>query len=245
MGQAKRRRDKHRRDQEAGLPVPVREFAREPRQSPTLDDARPGRLSSYARWEIGTDVYGWMILLPYLEYANDGDGPPADLFAPRRPDESEEDFTARRLADQLLVETSAMAGTPRAQVAEVLSSLVPQSMAQGLVRRLGEWGAKLLDDSGASVAPVTWAAGARPLLGGLCPAAHGGAGLGQLEVLANSRLVVTEPARQQLVKHPVATVHAMAALVAWLYDQNEVVPDRAKAVLELAENARKMGKHIF
>ncbi|MFE0055376.1 hypothetical protein [Streptomyces sp. NPDC059003] len=245
MGEAKRRRDKQRRDREAGIPVPVREFAREPRQSPTLDDARPGRLSSYARWEIGTDVYGWMILLSYLEYAEDGDDLPAGLFAPRRPGESEEDFATRRRADQLLVETSAMAGTPRSQVAEVLSSWVPQSMVQGLVRRLGEWGAKLLDDSGATVDPVEWAADARPLLGGLCPAAHWDAGLDQLEVLAGSHLVVTEPARQQLVEHPVAAVHAMAALVARLYDQTEVVPDRAKAVLELADNAGKMGKHIF
>ncbi|WP_414169131.1 hypothetical protein ACMATS_25010 [Streptoverticillium reticulum] len=245
MGEAKRRRDKQRRDREAGLPVPVREFAREPRQRPTPDDARSGRLSSYARWEIGTDVYGWMILLAYLEYAEDGNALPATLFAPRRPDESEEDFATRRRADQLLVETSAMAGTPRAQVAEVLSSWVPQSMVQGLVHRLGEWGAKLLDDSGATVAPAAWAAGARPLLGGLCPATHWDAGLDQLEVLASSRLVVTEPARQQLVEYPVAAVHAMAALVAWLYDQTEVVPDRAKAVLELAETAGKMGKFVF
>ncbi|MGW2858324.1 hypothetical protein [Streptomyces sp. NPDC001205] len=67
----------------------------------------------------------------------------------------------------------------------------------------------------------------------------------QLEVLVGSRLAVTEPARQQLVEHPVATVHAMAALVTWLYDQTEVVPDRAKAVLELADIAGKMGTHIF
>ncbi|MFG3112883.1 hypothetical protein ACGF4C_00625 [Streptomyces sp. NPDC048197] len=246
MGEAKRRRMKQLRDQQEGRPVPVREFAREPRQTPNMDDGRPGRLSSYTRWEIGTDVYGWLILLAYLEFAKNGaDGLPEGLFAPRRPDESEEDFATRMQADELLVETSAMAGSPRSQVAEVLSSWVPVSMVQAMVTRLGGFGAKLLDDSGAAVDPVAWASGARPLLGGLCPATHWEAGLDQLETFAESRLVVTDPACEQLLQHPVATVHAMAALVTWLYDQAEVVPDRAAAVYELADMGAKMGKFVF
>ncbi len=60
-----------------------------------------------------------------------------------------------------------------------------------------------------------------------------------------SRLVVTQQASDHLERHPVATVHATAALVAWLYGQPQAVADQGEAVLELAENAAKFGKFIF
>lgn len=226
--------------------MPVREFAREPRQPPSLDDARRGRLSSYARWEIGKSVYAWMVLLAYLEYAQaDDTALQTDVLEPRRADESEQEFEARRRSAELLVETSAMAGSPAAQVTEILSSWVAQSIVPELVENLAHEGVAPLDKNDVTPDPAEWQAGARMLLGGVCPSRHWDTALDHLELLAHSRLVITGEIRARMTEHPAATIHATAALVAWIYGQPHIVPSEAEATLELAERASKFGEQVF
>lgn len=228
-----------------GRLIPPREFAREPRKTPTPDDAGGGRLSSYARWDIGKYTYAWMILLSYLEQSESRDERLSELLRPRDEGESEQEAADRRRTAELLVETSAMAGTPADQVAEIMSSWVALSIVPELVGHLADEGLKLLESATAAPDPDAWEAGARSLFAGVCPAWHWNAGLDQVDRLAHSRLVVNGPVRTAMTEHPAATIHAMAALVAWLYGQPDVVPNRAESVLELAERASKFGKFIF
>ncbi|MFZ3470369.1 hypothetical protein ACODT3_24665 [Streptomyces sp. 4.24] len=210
----------------------------------STDDMGGGRLSSYTRREIGKKVYAWLILLSYLEGALDGaDGLPADLFAPQKPDESGEDYVARIKTDHLLVATKAMVGSPAEQVAEVLSRWVPRSLVPGVVDNLAAEGLRHLDTTAPD--PAQWQAGARPLLGILCPPKHWEAALDQLEALAASRLKITDAIAQHLADQPVATVHAAAALVTWLYGRPDIVADPAAARLDLAERAGKFGEFAF
>ncbi|MEU9700241.1 hypothetical protein [Streptomyces sp. NPDC047981] len=241
MGKGKRLRAQRAKDQAARR---ARELAPEPTRPVSTDDMGGGRLSSYTRREIGKQVYAWMILLSYLEGALDGgDGLPKDLFAPQKPGESDEDYAARIEADRLVAETQAMAGSPAEQVAEVLSSWVPRSLVPGVVEQLSAEGLRHLDT--ATPDPGQWQSGARPLLGILCPPAHWEAALDQLEALAASRLKVTGTIAEHLDDHPVATVHAAAALVTWLYGRPDIVADPAAARLELAERAGKFGEFVF
>ncbi|MFD5030014.1 hypothetical protein ACFWM0_06250 [Streptomyces sp. NPDC058405] len=210
----------------------------------STDDTGGARISSYTRQEIGKQVYAWMILLSYLEGALDGaDGLPADLFAPQKLDESDEDYAARIKTDHLLVETQSMAGSPAEQAAEVLSSWVPPSLVPGVVDNLAAEGLRHLDT--ATPDPSQWQAGARPLLGILCPPKHWEAALDQLEALAASRLKITGTIAEHLTGQPVATVHAAAALVTWLYGRPDIISDPAAARLELAERASKLGEFVF
>lgn len=241
MGKGKRLRAQHVKDQSARR---ERELAPEPSRPVSMDDMGGGRMSSYTRREIGKQVYAWMILLSYLEGALDGaDGLPADLFAPQKPQESGEDYAERIRTDRLLVETQAMAGSPAEQVAEVLSSWVPRSLVSGVVDQLAGEGLRHLD----TVIPdaEVWQSGARPLLGILCPPKHWEAALDQLEALAASRLKLTDAIAEHLTGHPVATVHAAAALVTWLYGRADIIVDPSAARLELAERAGKFGEFVF
>jgi hypothetical protein len=241
VGKGKRMRAQRAKEQAARR---ARELAPEPSRAPSPDDMGGGRMSSYTRREIGKQVYAWMLLLSYLEGALEGpDGLPADLFAPQKPDESDEDYAARIKTDHLMVETQAMAGSPAEQVAEVLSSWVSRSLVPGVVDNLAAEGLQHLDT--ATPDPALWQAGARPLLGIVCPPAHWEAALDQLEALAASRLKVTDVIAERLTGKPVATVHAAAALVTWLYRRPDIVADPAAARLELAERAGKFGEFVF
>ncbi|MFD3662826.1 hypothetical protein ACFWVF_19885 [Streptomyces sp. NPDC058659] len=241
MGKGKRLRAQRVKDQSARR---ERELAPEPSRPVSTDDGGGGRMSSYARREIGKQVYAWMILLSYLEGALDGaDGLPENLFASQKPDESGEDYAARIKTDRLLVETQAMAGSPAEQVAEVLSSWVTRSLVAGVVNHLASEGLRHLDT--ATLDPDQWQAGARPLLGILCPPKHWEAALDQLEALATSRLTINDVIAGHLSGQPVATVHAAAALVTWLYGRPDIIADPAAARLELAERAGKFGEFVF
>ncbi|WP_030230291.1 hypothetical protein [Streptomyces sp. NRRL S-350] len=241
MGKGKRLRAQRVKDQAAGR---GRELAPEPSGPVSMDDMGGGRLSSYTRREIGKQVHAWMILLSYLEGALDGaDGLPEDLFAPQKPGESDEDHAARIEADRLLAQTQAMAGSPAEQVAEVLSSWVPRSQVAGVVDHLAAEGLRHLDT--VTLDPAVWQSGARPLLGILCPPKHWEAALDQLEALAASRLKITDVIAEQLTGQPVATVHAAAALVTWLYGRSDIIADPQAARLELAERAGKFGEFVF
>lgn len=241
MGKGKRLRAQRAQDHAERR---SRELAPEPSRPPSPDDMGGGRLSSYARWEIGKQVYAWMILLSYLEASLEGpDGLPADLFAPQKPDESDEDYAQRIRVGHLMVETQAMAGSPAEQVAEVLSSWVPRSMVPGVVGSLAAEGLKHLGTATPDV--DQWHVGARPILGALCPAAHWEAALDQLEALAASRLDVAAVDAERMMSQPVATVHAAAALVTWLYGRPDIVADPSAARLELAERGSKFGEYVF
>jgi hypothetical protein len=219
-------------------------LAPEPATPPSIDDQRKG-LSSYARQEIRKKVTAWMILLAYLEYAQDGDGPPADFLAPRREGESEEEFALRWKTDLLLAETTEFAGSPADQTAEVLASWITPSMVPGVLETLAGEVAAILDSSGYQPVPAAWQAGARSLFGALCPAEDWEVGLDQLEALASSRLAVTEQTEKQATAAPIATIHAAAALTAWLYGQPEAVHDEAVATSALADRAAKFGDLCF
>ncbi|MQS17382.1 hypothetical protein F7Q99_35675 [Streptomyces kaniharaensis] len=241
MGKGKRLRAQRVKEGTVGR---GRELAPEPSRPVSMDDMGGGRLSSYTRQEISKQVYAWMILLSYMEAALEGaDGLPENLFAPQKSGESDEDYTARIKVDRLLVETRAMAGSPAEQVAEVLSSWVPSSLVPGVVDHLAGEGLRHLDT--AIPDPGQWQAGARPLLGILCPPKHWEAALDQLEALATSRLKITDAIAERLTGQPVATVHAAAALVTWLYGRPDIIADPAAARLELAERAGKFGKFVF
>ncbi|MFE6977109.1 hypothetical protein [Streptomyces sp. NPDC057682] len=45
--------------------------------------------------------------------------------------------------------------------------------------------------------------------------------------------------------HRVATVHAAAAMVPWLYGRPDIVADPAAARLELAKPASRFGDYVF
>lgn len=241
VGKGKRLRAQRVKDQSARR---TRELAPEPSRPVSTDDMGGGRMSSYTRQEIGKQVYAWMIILSYLEGALDGaDGMPENLFAPQKPDESDEEYVARIKTDHLVVKTRAMAGSPAEQVAEVLSSWVPRSLVPGVVDNLAAEGLRHLDT--ATPDPDQWQANARPLLGILCPPQHWEAALDQLEALATSRLKITGAIAEHLTDQPVATVHAAAALVTWLYGRPDVIADPAAARLELAERAGKFGTFVF
>ncbi|GAA2255746.1 hypothetical protein GCM10010430_44470 [Kitasatospora cystarginea] len=244
MGKGKRLRAQRQGELEKRRSQP-QELAPEPVRPPSPDDAGGGRLSSYARWEIGKHVYAWMILLSYLELAIDGPGVPADLLAPQGASENDEEFAARRTSAQLHAEVDALAGSPAEQVAEVLSWVAP-SQASAVVENLAAEGIKHLNASGANWPdPAEWQAGARPLIGALCPAAHWNAALEQLDTLAASQLAVTGEIITRGIEHPVATIHAIAALVTWLHGRSDIVADPAAARLELAEQSSKLGEFIF
>ncbi|MFJ2744818.1 hypothetical protein ACIO3O_34755 [Streptomyces sp. NPDC087440] len=241
MGKGKRLRKQGSKDRTTRGP---RELAPEPSKASTRDDIGGGRLSSYARQELGKQVYAWMILLSYLECALDGpDGLPAGLLAPQKPDESDEDYTERIRTDRLVVETQAMASSPAEQVAEVLSSWVSRSMVHDVVGHLAGEGMRHLGTT--AVDPDQWQAGARTLLGIMCPPRHWDAALDQLEALAVSRLEADTTITARLASEPIATVHSAAALVTWLYQQPGIVASPAEARSELAERASKFGRFVF
>ncbi|MFE9424223.1 hypothetical protein ACFYNO_14795 [Kitasatospora sp. NPDC006697] len=243
MGKGKRLRAQRQTGQRRPQPG---ELAPEPVRPPDQDDAGGGRLSSYARWEIGKHLYAWMVLLSYLEFALDGPGVPADLLAPQGAGESDDEFAARRRLARLHVEADAMAGSPAEQVAEVLSTWVSPSQVSAVVKNVAAEGIKHLDASSvAGPDPAEWRAGARPFIGALCPATHWDAALEQSDAFIASRLVVTGEITMRMIEHPVATVHAAAALVTWLYSRPEVVADPAAARLELADQAGKFGEFVF
>jgi len=244
VGKGKRLRAQRLKDQSARRERVLAELAPEPSGPVSTDDMGGGQLSSYTRREIGKQVYAWMILLSYLEGALDGaDGLPGNLFAPQKPDESDEDYAARIRNDRLLVEAQALAGSPAKQVAEVLSSWVPRSLVPGVVDQLAAEGLRHLGT--AALDASLWQAGARPLLGILCPPKHWEAALDQLEALAASRLKITGVIAEHLTGKPVATVHAAAALVTWLYGRPDIIANPQAARLELAERAGKFGEFVF
>ncbi|MFI1060451.1 hypothetical protein ACH4TC_00990 [Streptomyces spororaveus] len=65
----------------------------------------------------------------------------------------------------------------------------------------------------------------------MCPARH--------------RVKATNDVAQRITAQPVATVHAVAALVTWLYGRPYIVADPAAARLELAERTGKFGEFVF
>ncbi|ONK13160.1 hypothetical protein [Streptomyces sp. MP131-18] len=220
-------------------------LAKEPNTTPTMGDQRRGQLSSLTRQEIRSRVTAWMILLSYLESARDAGEAADDFLAPRHDDEGEEEFALRREAAHKLALAKALTGGAAEEVAEVLASWVTPSMAPTVIATLTAEATKILDDSRYQADSAAWRAGARKLFGTLCPAELWDAGLDQIETLAEHRLAVPEQNDQLSDDQLIATIHAAAALVAWLYDQPEAVPDRAAAQMELAERAGKFGNLAF
>jgi hypothetical protein len=118
-------------------------------------------------------------------------------------------------------------------------------MAPTVIATLAAEATTILNDSPYRTDAAAWEAGARKLFVAMCPAELWDAGLDQIETLAEHRLAVPERNDQPGDDQLIATIHASAALVAWLYDQPEAVPDRAAAQMELAERAGKFGNLAF
>jgi len=245
MGKGKRLRAEKAAGQLGGRRAPrFSGLAPEPATQPVMGDQTHGRMSSHTRAEIGTSVYGWMLLLPYAEWASTGDALPPALVAARQSAEDDDAYAQRVELGQMMAKAKALADGPAREAAEILATWVPPSSVPGVVAAIATEGlGKLKAAESFELDREAWVVGARPLVGALCPAEHRLAAFDQLDALADSRLEVTEPVAALMAKEPIATVHAAAALVCWLMLQPALVPALNQAVLELTQRAESFLKY--
>jgi len=217
-------------------------LAPEPATQPVMGDQTHGRMSSHTRAEIGKSVYGWMLLLPYVEWATTGDPLPPALVAARQSAEDDDAYAQRVELGQMMAK--ALADGPAQEAAQILATWVPPSSVPGVVAAITTEGlGKLKAAESFELDREAWVVGARSLVGALCPAENWLAAFDRLDALADSRLEVTEPVAALMAKESIATVHAAAALVCWLMLQPALVPDLNQAVLELTQRAQNFLKH--
>lgn len=129
-------------------------------------------LSPQERRELAQRVNAWQFLLNYLNYVRDGGfDVPLDQFGPRHPDETAEQAELRLTVARKTKEVQALAGNWAELCVEVLS-WIPLDTADAVVANIAEVGGNWLTTSKHIPDRDEWIAGARPLLGVLCPAEH-------------------------------------------------------------------------
>jgi hypothetical protein len=194
-----------------------------------------------------TQANGLQFLLNYLNYVRDGGfNVPADKFGPRRPDETAEQAALRREAARLTKEVQALAGDWADLCAEVLGWVEPGTAADvaGVIVDVGRgWlkAARVTPDHDA------WLVGAQGLLGVLSPADQMDDAFAVLDQMGTMGIAPGEPEPHldaTAATTPAATIHAAAALVAWLFGTRTVVADQTAAMRKLAEKAMSLSEHI-
>jgi hypothetical protein len=216
----------------------------EPMPDPFVRDAPVGtRLAPRTRRELSHSVDANLFLLNYMQWVDEGGLQNSHLadFEPQRDGEPEADAAERmQAAHRLLNGISSWTDMCASVLREVHTN-----DALALIEHIAKVGTTWLDESGYVPDPAAWRTGTRLLLAVQCPAVHWSEALGLLDLrlamIANTqgeyspeRMAWERGARD----YPVAAIHVAAAMVAWLYGQDGVVPDHKAAIRKLAEDAQ-------
>lgn len=204
-------------------------------------------LSPYTRRELSKSVNAWQFLLNYLSYVQDGGlEVPAEQFEPRRPEETAEQAELRIKLAQTMREVQALAGNWRDLCAEVLT-WIPRNDAAEVAENIIKVGVGWLHESGYTPEREAWVAGARRLVGALCPPRRWMAALDLLDMQAAWGMrPATDSPELALAVHdePVAAIHVAAASVAWLFGTPGAVTDPQAAHRKLAEDANNFAAMV-
>ncbi|MFI5736092.1 hypothetical protein ACIA49_38620 [Kribbella sp. NPDC051587] len=189
-----------------------------------------------------------MFLLNYLSYADDGGFSVPGHGAPREDGETDEQYELRRDVTRGLVEVQAALGSWAELAAEDLRQIMPSDAGHvaGLIFSAGiRWGTA----TNFEAAPNDLRDGARPYLDAMCPEHHRDDAeqvltglMTELTLGLMTGIVATEdddPIERSAGAQPIATIHVVAAITTWLYQQPACVPDRPAVLQELNDDVMK------
>lgn len=212
-----------------------------------VESSDPQPTVSWAQARGHGEAFAALHLLgAYLEYRVHGSSGP-EALGPRRRDESDADFALRRQVGTLMSGAQARLGGVPERASSLLSTLVSPTLAPGVVACLLVEGSGILAGAAASVAvidPLVWQSDAHRALDDMCPREHRRLAVRQLGALCRNRLAWTEQVERNAQIAPVATIHASAALVAWLYAQPSLTADPIKARLDVNQRAEAHLDHM-
>uniref|UniRef100_UPI003F496116 hypothetical protein n=1 Tax=Amycolatopsis sp. CA-096443 TaxID=3239919 RepID=UPI003F496116 len=220
------------------------------RRARTADSAprRTGPASAPDPLAVATRVDAWQFLLNYLNYVRDGGfDVPLDQFAPQRLDETAEEAELRRDVARKTKEVQALVGDWAELCTEVAARPTLALNPAAMVAHVAEVGRGWLKTAGHVPARDEWIAGARLLLGVLCPFEHWFHATDVLDQAATMGIAPGEDApavAAAAAAKPEATLHAAAALVAWLYGQRSVVFDQTGAMRTLARKTHALAESL-
>lgn len=228
------------------------------------DRPQPGRLSEATLDQLRPEVAAWTMLTAYLSLVRDAGtlDPAADVPEPAA---DATDADRQQLADiaRLLRQTHPMmvAGYAR-DAQEIMTWIRPRWRATVIQLIVGEAHA-WLHASGYRPDQATWLAGARSYLRAMTPAAHVEQGLHLLDAHAlqgeYERVRELPRGRQATAltlddvehtvwyalamrAHPVAAIHAAAALAAWLWAEPGAVTEPGEVAVQLAGRALRFAE---
>jgi hypothetical protein len=211
-----------------------------------LPPADPNSLE-YERRDFERHARGKMFLLNYLQYADDGGFSHPGHGAPRKDDETVEQYEERRDLTRRQVELQALLGTWAEQAAEDLRYIMPSDAYPVAGAILGQ-GYRWCQAAGFQFGPEPddMRAGAGPLLDAMCPPEHRAAAEDALIGfwVAMKLGPDQDPIQLAAETHPLATIHVAAAITAWMYRQPEYVPDRVAARMPIINQCLEAAKHL-
>jgi hypothetical protein len=185
-------------------------------------------------------MHGLLFLLNYISYIEQGGfDVPAEQFAPKRGDETDEQFAKRREVARLLKETQAAAGSWAELCTEELRHIRP-SDASGVVHVILDEGFKWCTESGYDATADGYRDGALPLLHAMCPDEHRHEALDVLDMFWNEIAFKRNPAiKETSARYPIGTIHTAAAMTGWLFSEPACVPDRATTKMNLIQLTKR------
>ncbi|SRR6266567_5738504 len=200
-----------------------------------LPDGHP-RQFPYWKRVLEQYLHGVQFLFNYLAFVEDGGfDVPAEHLAPRREDETVEQYQQRHEVVRLIKETQAAAGSWAEFGVEEVRSIRPAdagAVALWLIGQSHEW----CQESGFDPSANLSRAVATPLLHAMCPPEHLSRALEVLDMFWLEVVEKRPPSiRETAARYPVATLHVAAAMTAGLFGEPDCVPDRISAQAKLIE----------